>query len=195
MALVLFDSNILIDALKGYEQAVQEMSYWDGPAISAVTWMEVYAGATQDEIPRLDELIADVGFEVIHTDDEIMKLAAQIRGDSIRKGPKIALPDAIIMATALHLDLQIITRNKKDFKGPKVRTPYELVTTTSVQVVNAILPGKERAIAEIPKFPLFQPEGFEGLIYTSLRTTGGLTRARPTLTRMVKKGGKWVPDK
>ena len=144
MALVLYDTNILIDALKGYEQALQELAYWDEPAISAVTWMEVYAGATPDEVPRLDELIANVGFEVIHTDRDIMKLAAEIRGDSIRKGPKVGLPDAIIMATALHLKLQIITRNKKDFKGSNVRFPYELVTNTTVQVVNTIPPGKER---------------------------------------------------
>lgn len=111
MALVLFDSNIIIDALKGYEQALQELAYWDEPAISALTWMEVYAGATPDEVPRLDELIEEIGFEVIHTDDEIMKQAAQIRGESIRKGSKIALPDAIIMATAVTRNLTIVTRN------------------------------------------------------------------------------------
>jgi len=102
MALVLFDSNILIDALKGYEHALQEL-------------------------------------------DAIMKQAARIRGDSIRKGPKIALPDAIIMATALSFNLKIITRNKRDFKGPNIRIPYELVTSTTVQVVNAIPPEKDQA--------------------------------------------------
>jgi predicted nucleic acid-binding protein len=141
MALVLFDTNILIDALKGYEQALQELAYWDEPAMSAVTWMEVYAGATQDEIPRLDGLIQDVAFEIIHINANIMALAAQIRGNSIRNGPKIALPDAIIMATARRLNLQVVTRNKRDFKGPNVRIPYELVTVTTVKVVNETPPG------------------------------------------------------
>ena len=143
MALVLFDSNILIDALKGYEEALQELSYWDEPAISAVTWMEIYAGATANDVPRLDELIVGVGFEIIQTDEAVMRAAAQIRGESLRKGPKIALPDAIIMATAQSLDLKIITRNKKDFKGQNVRIPYELVTHTTVEVINAIPPGSE----------------------------------------------------
>lgn len=74
-----------------------------------------------------------------------MKQAAQIRSESIRKGRKIALPDAIIMATALCFKLKIVTRNKKDFKGPDVRIPCELVTRTTVDVVNATPPGKELA--------------------------------------------------
>lgn len=41
MALVLFDTNILIDALHGYEHALQELAHWDEPSISAVTWMEI----------------------------------------------------------------------------------------------------------------------------------------------------------
>lgn len=136
MALVLYDSNILIDALKGYDAAVEELAYWDSPAISAVTWMEVYAGALSQEIPVLDALINEIGFEIIHTDDQIMTFAARIRGTSLRKGPKISLPDAIIMATAKHHSLKIITRNKKDFKGANVRIPYELLTTTAVSVIN-----------------------------------------------------------
>lgn len=188
MALVLFDSNILIDALKGYEQALQELAYWDEPAISAVTWMEVYAGATPDEVPRLDELIANVGFEVIHTDDNIMKLAAKIRGESIRNGPKVALPDAIIMATALHLELQVITRNKKDFKGPNVRIPYELMTNTTIQVVNAIQPGKERAMTDIPETPIFTSQQPSGLVWTAADVeSGGKEKRRPTLTRFFKR--------
>lgn len=99
MALVLFDTNILVDALKNYREALEEVAHWDEPAISAITWMEIYAGATPKEFPALDVLIRDVGFEVIHTDDEIARSAAKIRGDSIRNKPKIALPDAIIMAT------------------------------------------------------------------------------------------------
>lgn len=140
MALVLFDSNILIDALKGYEQALQELAYWNDPAISSITWMEVYAGATADEIPQLDKMINAVQFKIFHTSDAIMKRATQIRSASLRLSRKTALPDAIIMATAQELDAMIITRNKKDFKGRRVRIPYELRTQTLVQVVNIVAP-------------------------------------------------------
>jgi predicted nucleic acid-binding protein len=141
MALVLFDTNILIDALKGYKAAFDELVYWDEPAISAITWMELYAGAKPDEVPKLREFISGFAFEIIHTDDSIMTRAANLRADSIRKGPKIALPDAIIMATAVSKNIMLITRNKKDFKGPNVRIPYELETATTVTVVNVIPPA------------------------------------------------------
>lgn len=140
MALVLFDTNILIDALKGYQAALDEIAYWDGPAISAITWMEIYAGAQPEEVSAIDTLIHEVGFEVIHTNDEIARLAAQIRGDSIRAKRKIALPDAIIMATAQVRNLTIITRNKHDFAGANVRVPYELILGArgTIEVVNVV---------------------------------------------------------
>lgn len=38
MALALFDSKFLIDALKGYEVARRELMHYDDGAISAITW-------------------------------------------------------------------------------------------------------------------------------------------------------------
>lgn len=135
MALVLYDSNILIDALKGYAAAIDELTYWDAPAISVVTWMEVYSGAKADEIARLDGFFQDFSFEIIHTDDQIMKAAARIRANSLNSTAKRGLPDAIILATAF---VRQLTRNTKDFHGSHVRVPYELVTHPdgSVAVIN-----------------------------------------------------------
>lgn len=44
MALILFDTNIFIDMLGGCEQAAIELSNYDFPAISAITYMELRAG-------------------------------------------------------------------------------------------------------------------------------------------------------
>jgi predicted nucleic acid-binding protein len=154
MALVLFDTNILIDALKGYKAAFDELVYWDDPAISAITWMELSAGAKPDEVPKLDEFISGFAFEIIHTDDSIMTVAANLRAESIRQGPKIALPDAIIMATAISKGMMLVTRNKKDFKGPNVRIPYELEITTTVKVVNVMPPPPaDPASSSLPTDP------------------------------------------
>jgi hypothetical protein len=71
-----------------------------------------------------------------------MRAAATIMSERRRLGPKIALPDAIIQATANIKNLTIITRNTKDFKGVRVRIPYELKTTSFVSVVNVDPPGK-----------------------------------------------------
>jgi predicted nucleic acid-binding protein len=40
MALVLFDSNIIIDHTLGYFEARSEIAACDHAAISAITWME-----------------------------------------------------------------------------------------------------------------------------------------------------------
>jgi predicted nucleic acid-binding protein len=45
MAVALFDTNILIDCLKGYQPAIDEVEYWDDACISVITWMEVVAVA------------------------------------------------------------------------------------------------------------------------------------------------------
>src|SRR5471032_840653 len=59
--LVLLDTNILLDCGKGYQEALDELAHWDNPAISAITWMELYGGADVDDIPRLDDFMADLG--------------------------------------------------------------------------------------------------------------------------------------
>ncbi len=139
--LVLFDTNILIDWSKGYKEALDELAHWDNPAISAVTWMELYGGADVDDVARFDEFMADFGFEIIEIDAEIMQKAATIVSERRRFGPKIGLPDAIIQATADVKSLTIITRNTKDFKGSHVRYPYELQTVSTTTVVNVDPPG------------------------------------------------------
>ena len=52
MALALFDTNILIDYLRGYQPAIDEIEYWDDAVISSITWMELMAGAKTNEDER-----------------------------------------------------------------------------------------------------------------------------------------------
>lgn len=139
--LVLFDTNILIDWSKGYKQALTELAHWDNPAISVITWMELYGGADIDDVPRFDEFMADFGFEIIDIDADIMRIAPSIVSERRRLGPKMSLPDAIIQATADIRQLTIITRNTKDFRGLNVRVPYELKTVATVSVININPPG------------------------------------------------------
>lgn len=140
MALVLFDTNILVDALKGIQEARQELDYYADPAISVVTWMELIAGVPLLDQQRAHAFLVKLQFTVIHTNDAIMHEAAAVRGASIRTPPKMALPDAIIRATGNVTSRLIITRNKKDFSGPNIRIPYELDTQTIVHVINVVPP-------------------------------------------------------
>jgi predicted nucleic acid-binding protein len=133
MGLALFDSNILIDALNGVDQALIEIRYFQHIAISSITWMELIAK------PLADEALGQISFKemqaartfiaafsVIHTDDYLMAEAASIRAASLLRPPKIQLPDAIIQATANVTGRLLVTRNKKDFRGNNLRFPYDL---------------------------------------------------------------------
>lgn len=134
MALVLFDTNIFIDMLNGVHQATLELASYDRPAISAITFLELQAGAIvrPHEQARLDSALKV--FDVIQIDEAIIAAAIQIRGNSLRDLPKIALPDAIIGATASVNALPIVTRNPSDFRstGTPVHVPYAFDSNTGV---------------------------------------------------------------
>jgi predicted nucleic acid-binding protein len=136
MAVAVFDTNILIDFLKGYQPAIDEFSYWDEAIISAITWMEVMAGTKDDDRADIVDFLAS--FTVVQTDPMTMRLASDLRRTSIEMGKKMPLPDAVIMATGLIYGDMTVTRNKKDFQLANqwapghVRIPYELTGTTPV---------------------------------------------------------------
>ncbi len=64
----------------------------------------------------------------------IMAQAAGIRASSFINPPKVRLPDAVILATANVTGRLLVTRNRKDFRGPNVRFPYELQNTEVISV-------------------------------------------------------------
>lgn len=121
MRLALFDSNILIDALNGIQQAVTEIGFFDDIAISSITWMEViskplaeagWGKITPNEMQSIRDFLEV--FTVIHTNDTIMAEAARVRAGSLINPPKIRLPDAVIQATANVTGRLLVTRNKQD---------------------------------------------------------------------------------
>jgi hypothetical protein len=107
--------------------------------------MEVMAGSTGEDRGAVREFLGN--FEVIHTNQNIMEFATTLRPGSIEMKKKVALPDAIIMATGVARANRIITRNTRDFAILKrfnshlVRVPYELTNTTPVGFVNVVPPS------------------------------------------------------
>ena len=116
----LFDTNLLIDYLKGVDQARKEIERFRSRLISIVTWMEVLIGAR-------DDAEADV-IEMFLRDFRTVDITRAIARDAIeiRKAHRIRLPDAIVWATARSESALLITRNSKDFPPgePGVRIPY-----------------------------------------------------------------------
>lgn len=134
MALILFDTNIFIDMLGGCQEASAELNAYDEPAISVITYMELYSGAIPRpyEKAQLEALLAT--FILLHIDQDITDKAILIRGNSLVTLPKIKLPDAIIGATAARWNIPLVTRNLPDFYSlsTPVHVPYDYNSKTGV---------------------------------------------------------------
>jgi predicted nucleic acid-binding protein len=139
MAIVLFDTNILIDHFAGHMAATLELANYDDAIISSLSWIEVACKLSLSQQVEFDTLLADAGVKIVHIDDAIMVRAAAIRRQSLAGPPKVALPDCIIRATAEVAGRTIVTRNPGDFGGigPMVRVPYEIVDGAVVNIVPA----------------------------------------------------------
>lgn len=120
MVKVLFDTNILIDYLNGVAEAEQEIGRYREKAISLITWMEVIAGATENDEPLIKAFLSQ--FELLPIDNNVSAEAV-----SIRRSRRIKLPDAIVLASARLQNRLLITRNTKNFPAgmdADVRMPY-----------------------------------------------------------------------
>lgn len=119
-----FDSNIVIDALRGFRQAQAELQRASGSSgrlwISRLVWIEVMSKGSGEGLRRAEYFLT--GFAVDEVDEEISARAASLR----RERPRLKLPDAVILASALTRGRILVTRNTKDFPAemPGIRIPY-----------------------------------------------------------------------
>lgn len=116
----LFDSNILIDYLKGIAEAQTEIDGAPDRNISIITWMEVQSGvrnAAEGEV--IDMFLRD--FRLHGLNRVVAREAIELR-----KQHRMRLLDAIIWATARTESALLVTRNTRDFPAddPGVRVPY-----------------------------------------------------------------------
>ena len=118
----LFDTVILIDALRDVDQAKAELLRNKRNWISRITWIEVLAGAQPDESDVVEEFLRN--FSVVELSEEIGRRAASIR----TQRRSVKLPDAIILASAQTAGKILVTRNTQDFPAemPGVRVPYSV---------------------------------------------------------------------
>jgi predicted nucleic acid-binding protein len=117
-----FDTNILIDLLKGRAEANNEVGRYSRLAISRISWIEVLTGArTSEDEHRVENLLSY--FEMVELDEPVAREAI-----SLRQQHRIRLPDAIIWATARLSDSLLVTRDSRDFPigDPGIRVPYHI---------------------------------------------------------------------
>ena len=114
--MILCDTNILIDFYKNNDAIVQELRAI-GPnavAVSVITQAELYFGALhKQELLRIRKHLMLIRRYPVDVDisERFIELMEQY---SLSHG--LAIPDALIAATALVHSLELFTLNKKDFR-------------------------------------------------------------------------------
>ena len=125
----ILDTNVVIDYVQGHfpdkENAfIESLLFANTPNLSFITEIEIlcWKHAKEEDVEQYKKFIANS--KVIELYNNIKQKAIDIR-----RNHKIKLPDAIIAATALVCDLELITRNVEDFEDVadlKINNPWGL---------------------------------------------------------------------
>ena len=125
-AMILIDTNIFIDHLRDFKPAsvfFESLQRRDDVFFPAITEAELIAGSENNDPEKKKVLLRFLSqWHKIEVSNPIAILAGDLKREY-----NLLLPDAIIAATALHHNIEILTRNTKDFKKIKdltVRSPY-----------------------------------------------------------------------
>jgi predicted nucleic acid-binding protein len=131
----LFDSDWIIDGLAGLLGAAQTIATLgaDGAGVSIVAVGEIFEGAFGTADPQrtlrvFREYLAD--FAIIPLTDPMMETFARIRVGLRRQGLLISDIDMQIAATAVTLDLTLVTRNRRHFARVPGLKLYDSMSAT-----------------------------------------------------------------
>jgi predicted nucleic acid-binding protein len=112
---ILFDTDVLIDHLRGSRQLIV-----DDAAISVVTRTELFAGDERQEL-AVEALLEDC--EEVDIDPQIARRAGRVKRQT-----DLQIADALIAATALERGIPLMTRNVRHFErvpGLDLRAPED----------------------------------------------------------------------
>ena len=113
---MLFDTDVIIWALRGNQNAVNKIDSTDVLQISAVSYMELFKGArNKQELQNLKQTLHTLAFEIIPIDENISH-RAMIYIEEYGLSSGIDLPDAMIAATVIEKNLCLCSANSKHYK-------------------------------------------------------------------------------
>ena len=117
-----FDTNILIDYLNGFEAASKELFLYQIRIISIITYIEIMVGAKNAEEEKTIRGFVS-SFRVHDLTNAIANETV-----SLRQNHRLKVPDAIVYATARVEGCLLVSRNTKEMKSdwPDVRVPYKI---------------------------------------------------------------------
>jgi len=114
MAKLLFDTDVIIDFLRGKQGAKRIMSSVrdeDMPCCSAVTVAEIRAGMRDEEEPATRAFLES--FDILSIDKKVAQLAGDLKRKT--KQQQLELDDCFIAATAVIHQAVLITHNPKHY--------------------------------------------------------------------------------
>lgn len=119
MSKVLFDTDILIDILRGREAIrtfLLDLTDHSVPCCSVISVAELYAGMRPEEKHATDVLLD--GLVIIPLVREIAEIAGRFK--SRVKSRRLELADCLIAATAFVEGVTLATGNTKDYPMPEI---------------------------------------------------------------------------
>jgi predicted nucleic acid-binding protein len=113
--MILFDTDVIIDALKGRPEArsaILTSFDEDETAISVITLTEVRRGMRSGEQANVESLLSS--FEHLAVTASIAQLAGDL-GRQYRRSHLLSVPDLLIAGTAQANGAQLVTNNVKHY--------------------------------------------------------------------------------
>ncbi len=113
---VVCDTNIIIEVFKKNIEALSliEKIGFDNIAISSITLMELYFGAfNKRELEKIKKSLSSI--PVLALNESTTTLALNLI-ETYSKSHGLTIPDALIAASVIDNNLQLLTYNVKDFK-------------------------------------------------------------------------------
>jgi predicted nucleic acid-binding protein len=114
--LILFDTDVLIDAGRGVEAALVTIEQAEPKgmlAVSTVTHMELIVGArNKAELRAIDRFIDH--FVTLSVDEAVSAQAVDLL-KQYRLSHGLLIPDALIAATAISESIPLVSKNQRDY--------------------------------------------------------------------------------
>ena len=118
--MILIDTDICIELLKGNKRILQRRDQYDGPVgVCFMTIAELYYGAEKSKEPSknmdtIEKLLLTL--EIVHTDISILKRFGMIKEHLQKEGEPIADADILIASATLEKAEKLITGNTRHFE-------------------------------------------------------------------------------
>lgn len=116
----LLDTSAIVNHLRG-KKSLEASILEKGCAISIITQAELFYGAYKSDQPqkslvKVRQMLEELMIEVLPLDEKILEIYGKAKAELEKKGKRLDEFDLLIAATAMSLNLTLVTNNIKHFQ-------------------------------------------------------------------------------